>query len=193
MRELIDFIKNINSGTPQFRISESCDSSSPTYSYYNQSDLQDDLSGIITEGIERKTVSTEDEVCTLNPGDIIFSLISGTAAIVQREHQGYLYTQNYVRIVPDQHVDPKYLVYLFNEDDGIRRQWAAGLQGSMVTKYTIGQLKKLTIPPLPDLEKQRTIGEIYLLQLHLEALKKRAAERETLLRLSTLKEIHRNE
>lgn len=193
MRKLIDFIKSINSGTPQFRIAESSDASSPIYPYYNQSDLQDDLSGIISEGIERKTVRTEDEVCTLNLGDVIFSLISGTASIVQRERQGYLYTQNYVRLVPNKHVDSRYLVYLLNEDDGIRRQWAAGLQGSMVIKYTIGQLKKLTVSQLPDLQKQKTIGKIYLLQLHLEALKKRAAERETLLRLSTLKEIHRNE
>lgn len=193
MRKLIDFTKGINSGTPQFRITESSDPKAVIYPYYNQLDLQNDVSGIFTDGVERKTVKTTDKVCTLGAGDVIFSLISGTSAIVQPKHQGYLYTQNYVTLIPDSCIDSGFLVYLLNEDTGIQKQWAASLQGSMVTKYTIGQLKALTISSWPDLETQTAIGEIYQKQLHLEALKKSAAQRETQLRLSQIKEILRNE
>lgn len=193
MRKLIDFTKGINSGTPQFRITESSDPKAVIYPYYNQLDLQNDVSGIFTDGVERKTVKTTDKVCTLGAGDVIFSLISGTSAIVQPKHQGYLYTQNYVTLIPDSCIDSGFLVYLLNEDPGIQKQWAASLQGSMVTKYTIGQLKALTISSWPDLETQTAIGEIYQKQLHLEALKKSAAQRETQLRLSQIKEILRNE
>lgn len=33
--------------------------------------------------------------------DIVFSLISGTAGIVRKEDQVYLYTQNYIKIKTD--------------------------------------------------------------------------------------------
>ncbi len=160
MRKLIDFTKGINSGTPQFRITESSDPKAVIYPYYNQLDLQNDVSGIFTDGVERKTVKTTDKVCTLGAGDVIFSLISGTSAIVQPKHQGYLYTQNYVTLIPDSCIDSGFLVYLLNEDPGIQKQWAASLQGSMVTKYTIGQLKALTISSWPNLETQRAIGPL---------------------------------
>jgi hypothetical protein len=191
MEKLIEFLKDITSGTPQFRITESVNAESPSYSHYNQSDLQDDLAGIVTEGVEHKTLRTDDAVNTLCAGDVIYSLISGTAAIVGRERQGFLFTQNYVRLVPDSRVDPKFLVYLLNEDRDIRRQLAVRLQGSMVVKYTVGQLRGLTVSKWPDLERQKIIGKIYLMQLHLEALKKRTAERETLLRLRALEEVRK--
>ena len=45
--------------------------------------------------------------------------------------------------MPNKDVDGKYLVYILNESDFIRKQWAKGLQGSAVLKHTIKQLRPI--------------------------------------------------
>lgn len=177
------------SGSPQFRIIESTDEQDPVYRLYSQSDLADDLSGIeLNCGVSKK-IRTKDEVSTLFAGDIIFSLISGSACIVGKRHEGYMYTQNYIKLFTDSSVDPAFLVYLLNEDQRIRKQFQIGLQGTSILKYTLKQLKGLKMPALPSLKKQKIIGEIYLKQLKVEALKRKVAEEETMLvfrRLETM-------
>lgn len=112
MSDVVEFV----SGSPQFRITEVFDVSAPLYTYYGQSNIDDDLVGLVSSDSDSKQVRTQDKVNTLNTGDIIFSLISGTSTIVRKEHEGYLYTQNYVKLVPTENIDAKYLVYLLNED-----------------------------------------------------------------------------
>lgn len=90
-----------------------------------------------------------------------------------KRHEGYLYTQNYIKLFTDCSVEPAFLVYLLNENREVRKQFQMGLQGSSILKYTIKQLRELELPHLPSLEKQKIIGEIYLKQLKVEALKKR--------------------
>src|SRR5690606_37539438 len=133
--------------------------------------LEDDLVGLASDGSDNKQVRTYDQVSTLCQGDVVFSLISGKCAIVGVNHQGYLYTQNYVRLVANEGINSKYLVYLLNEDQFIKKQLQVGLQGSQVLKYTLKQVKELELPKMPRLEKQRTIGELYFNQLRLVALK----------------------
>ena len=67
--------------------------------------------GIELGGEEAKTISTLDDLSLIKGGDILFSLISGRATIVRHNHQGYLYTQNYVKLIPKNVVGSKYLVY----------------------------------------------------------------------------------
>ena len=119
-------------------------------------------------------------------------MISGKSAIVSGYHQGYLYTQNYVKLIAAIKIDSKYLVYLLNEDNFIKRQFQMGLQGSQVLKYTLKQVKELELPKLPPIMKQKVIGEIYFDQLRLEALKKRVANFETKVVLEKLKEVRKN-
>ena len=176
------------SGSPQFRIEESADSQAPAYWIYSQNDLLEDLAGIEAACGGRKKICTRDEVSTLFAGDLIFSLISGNACMVGKRHEGYLYTQNYIKLFTDSSVVPAFLVYLLNEDRRIQKQFQTGLQGSSILKYTLKQLRELELPSLPSLERQRIIGEIYLKQLRVEALKKRAAEEEKLLLLGRLEE-----
>ena len=132
---------------------------------------------------------TFDSVSVATEGDVVFSLISGTAAIVQASHTGFLLTQNYVVLEPTEGLDSRYLLYLLNEHVDVRRQLRLGQQGSIVIKYTVGQLKKLELPPLPPMERQQAIGELYCNQLRLEALRKRASELETTLVLEHIKEV----
>lgn len=144
--------------------------------------------GIISDDVENKQVRTKDKVSTLCEGDVIFSLINGIATIVSKEHEGYLYTQNYVKLLPGNHIDSKFLVYLINENILIRKQFMIGLQGSQVLKYTLKQLKELEMPNIPSIDKQRKIGQIYFNHLRLEALKHRAAKLKSKIILAKLME-----
>lgn len=184
----LDDLAEFVSGSPQFRIREVIDDKAPLYIYYDQQDIEDDLSGIDSNDSDSRQVRTFDKVNTLCQGDIIFSLISGKSAIVGVNHQGYLYTQNYVKLITSEKLDSKYLVFLLNEDKFIKKQFQKGLQGSQVLKYTLKQVKELELPSLSTIENQRIIGEIYLNQLRLKTLRNRVANLETTLVLEKLKE-----
>ena len=185
LEDVVEFV----SGSPQFRIGKALDDKAPLYTYYGQADIEDDLLGIDSNSSESKQVRTFDQVNTLCQGDLVFSLISGKSTIVGANHQGYLYTQNYVKlVVSDEKIDSGYLVFLLNEDKSIRKQLQMGLQGSQVLKYTLKQVKEIELPDLPAIEKQRLIGELYFKQLRLEALRNRAANSETTIMLEKLRE-----
>ncbi|TJX13067.1 restriction endonuclease subunit S [Tissierella creatinini] len=184
----LDNVAEFVSGSPQFRIKEVFEDKAPLYIYYDQQDIEDDLIGIDSNDSDSKQVRTFDKVNTLCQGDVVFSLISGKSAIVGANHRGYLYTQNYVKLITNEKIDSKYLVYLLNEDKFIKKQFQMGLQGSQVLKYTLKQVKELELPNLAPIEKQRIIGEIYFNQLRLEALRNRAANLESTLVLEKLKE-----
>lgn len=187
MSRLEDVVKFV-SGSPQFRIIETSDYKAPLYTYYGQPDLEGDLVGMDSNGNDGKQVRTFDKVNTLGQGDVVFSLISGKSTIVGVKHQGYLYTQNYVKLVAGDKVDSKYLVFLLNEDQSIKKQFQMGLQGSQVLKYTLKQVKELELPDLPTIGRQRVLGELYFNQLRLEALKIRVANSETMILLEKLRE-----
>ncbi len=187
MMQMLEIVKLI-SGTPQFRIEESMDSDAPVYFFFGQSEMEDDLSGVETLSGIKKQIRTFDEVGTLESGDLVFSLISGKAAIVRSCHDGYLYTQNYVKLLPVAEIDAGYLLYMLNEDANIKRQLQSSQQGSATLKFTIRQLSDLSFPVLPQIEKQRVIGELYFNQLRLASLKKKVATAETTMVLEKLKE-----
>lgn len=183
---LLTDIADLQSGTPQFRIDESTDPSTPVYEYYTQTDLEADFWQVDTPS-PQKQVRTTHKVTTLNAGDTLFSLISGKAVRVQAIHTGRLYTQNYIKLTPKSGLDANYLVYLLNENTDITRQLGLSLQGSQVMKYTVKQLKELILPALPSLIKQRLIGEIYMNMQRIATLKKRVADYEHRLILEQLK------
>lgn len=185
----------IRSGTPQFRITETLDSAAPTYLFYSQADLENDKNGLESAfdaslPVEmRKQIRTFDAVETASTGDVVFSLISGQAAVVQPARVGYLLTQNYALIQPTEKLSVNYLLYLINEDSHVKRQFHAGRQGSITMKYTLKQLNDVQVPALPSFERQELIGSLYVNQLRLSALKRRAAKLEMDLLLATIREV----
>lgn len=177
----------IESGSPQFRIAEG-PKAAPEYHLYGQREIELDLHGSFDRLLEQKTIRTFDEVGTVATGDVVFSLISGTSAIVGEQHHNYLFTQNFIKLVPHSDVDSRYLVYLLNEDPGIKRQLRQGLQGSSILKYTLKQLKDLCVKDLPEREAQVIIGQLYFNQLRLEFLKTNVVKNETKIILNKLRE-----
>ena len=178
MEKLEDWVA-FQSGSPQFRIVETEDPEAPAYIFYSQAHLERDLTGLLFDGPEEKKIHTFDAVSLLEEGDVIFSLISGRAAMVQKAHTEYLLTQNYVRLKCKRGIEPRFLIYLLNEDKSIKRQWRSNLQGSIVIKYTLRDLQHILLPPLPVLSVQKKMGVIYHRQLKREALTIRAARLET--------------
>ncbi|HIR91293.1 MAG TPA: restriction endonuclease subunit M [Candidatus Limicola stercorigallinarum] len=189
----IKSLASFETGTAQFRIREDTGADSKTYSFYTQADLDDDLKQMPTSQTTRKCMRTSDSVVTVATGDVLFSLVSGSAAIVQAERSGLLITQNYVVIKPSNNIDPRFLVYLLNENPEIRKQLRIGQQGSATMKYTLKQLTSLQAPPIPDFRRQALIGETYLNQLRLTALRNHASELETMLVFDMLKEANHHE
>ncbi|ARU66514.1 restriction endonuclease subunit M [Histophilus somni] len=184
---LLSNIVEISSGQAQFRLSEVSDPIAPVYTYYGQANLEQDLYLSDGSAVLPKEIKTFDKITNLlSTGDVIFSLISGKATIVSKQHQGFLYTQNYVKLIPKNQIDANYLVYLLNENAVVKKQLSRGLQGSQVLKYTTNQLKSLRLPKLPHLSEQRLMGEIYLKQQKLAYLKQRIANLEKLLVLHQL-------
>lgn len=179
------------SGTPQFRIKEDFSGDAPLYFFYGQTEIEEGLAGLDLRTVNKRQVRTFECVSTAVAGDVIFSLISGKAAIVQTGHSGYLFTQNYVKLVPSAVLDAQYLVYMINEDGDVRRQLRSGQQGSVILKYTIRQLSSLLLPPLPPKDVQEVVGELYLSQLRLAALKRQASVLETALVLGRIKEANK--
>lgn len=190
MKSIEDYLK-IESGSPQFRIKISADPNSPKYLMYSQSDLINDLNQVKGSDDETAVIKTFDELKLLHAGDVVFSLISGEASLVTQEHEGYLYTQNYLKLVTNGLLDSRYLVYLLNNSVDIKKQLFVGNQGSIVKKITVKQIRGLTIPDLPSIEKQRLIGSIYFNQLKLQALKQEQLALQTKKTLHLLKE-HNN-
>lgn len=182
----------VSSGSPQFRIQEVLDHVAPLYSFYGQNDIDNDLVGLDVDKSEQKSVRTFDQVITVSEGDVVFSLVSGQATVVRKVHEGYLLTQNYVKINVNEELDSKYLTYILNEDNNIKKQLKLGLQGSQVLKYTLKQIKEIDMPTLPTLDVQRLIGDVYFNQIHLQALKKQTADLETISALEKLRRVDKN-
>ncbi|CUR64582.1 restriction endonuclease subunit S [Leuconostoc gasicomitatum] len=167
---------SIKGGSPQVRIKVSKDFDAHRYIFYNQNHLLQDISQSeeLENNIVEKSIKTKDMVEILTKNDLIISLISATGTKVSAQHQGYLISQNYVKLVPiDENViDKNYLAYMLNESQVVKKQLYRQLQGSNFVKVTIAILKTLEIP-MVSIEKQRQIGQLYVDSSRLSTLRKR--------------------
>ena len=176
------YIQNVfhsNTGISQYRIEESNRSDAKIYTLYGQNELYEDLYGVPGAMSDRKQIKVDGmgPGAIAKEGDLLFSTISGEATIVSVEHDGYVFTQNYARMEPmSKLVDRKYMAYLINESQSIKRQFKQNLQGSQVIRYSLKLLKEIALPELPSIEIQRVIGDIYFKQLLLRSLRQRVAE-----------------
>ncbi|WP_208423157.1 restriction endonuclease subunit S domain-containing protein [Latilactobacillus fragifolii] len=175
MEKLSKFVEFV-SGSPQSRLFVSMNESDPSYCIYGQSELKADLVQSETASNEGRQIRTPDKVMILSEGDIIFYLVSGEASVVGKKHVGYLQTQNFIKLIPNQDLDAHYLVFLLNQDHNIKRQLVSSLQGTMVIKYTLAQLKALRINKLPPIDEQRLIGRMYFNQIRLNWFRKQSAD-----------------
>lgn len=176
----------LEAGVVQTRIRETTED--VVYPIYSQEHLMADLYADDLEILPKK-ISTLDDVPTLRAGDLVFNLMSTKAAIVSERHEGYLLTQNFVRIIPNFDLDKSYLLYFLNESRAVKRFFQKEMQGSVTNKVSIKMLEQLPLENLPGLKKQELIGSIYLNQLKLETLKQRLMTNKRFLVFKQLEEI----
>ncbi|XEO93306.1 restriction endonuclease subunit M [Latilactobacillus sakei] len=186
MDQLCHYVRFV-SGTPQSRLFISSNESDPSYYVYGQMELKNDLIQEETEPSDSRCLRTTDKVITFTESDVVFNLISGEASVVGRNHLGFMQTQNFVKLQPNEMLDRYFLVFLLNENQMVKRQLFESLQGSKVIKYTLTQLKALKINELPSIEEQRLIGRMYFNQLRLNWLLKRSADLKYELRINQLR------
>lgn len=189
------YIKDVfhsNTGISQFRLEESNSDKAVLYTLYGQNELSKDLFRGPEYVVECKQIKLLRTNSTLHEGDLVFSTISGEATVVGANHEGYILTQNYVRMVPVSQnvVDTKYIAFLINESPEIKRYFRQNLQGSQVVRYSLNLLKKAPLPPLPSIEKQRIIGDIYYKQLKLQALQQRVAINQGTIKMAMLRGVN---
>ena len=164
----------------QYRLEESTAPEAKVYTLYGQNELYEDLVGLKGDAADRKQVRTLGSVAVVKEGDLIFSTISGEATIVSSEHDGYIFTQNYVVMNRlNTPVDKKYIAYLINESKQVKRQLQQNLQGSQVIRYSLSLLKEIELPTLPPIEVQERIGDIYFKQKRIQALQIHRADLES--------------
>ncbi|WP_251421366.1 restriction endonuclease subunit S [Veillonella agrestimuris] len=178
-----------NTGISQFRLEESTADNATLHTFYGQIELEEDLTGVADSNAERKQIKLVKSNSKLEAGDLIFSTISGKATVVNPSHEGYIFTQNYVRMVPlkRKEVDNRYIAFLINENTDIKKQFQQNLQGTKVIRYSLSMLKEIQLPKLPNIEIQRLIGDIYYKQQKLKALKYQVADYEYMRDITLLK------
>lgn len=188
----IEDVFHSNTGISQFRLEESISDKAVLYTLYGQNELSKDLFRGSEYVVECKQIKLLRTNSTLHEGDLVFSTISGEATVVGADHEGYILTQNYVRMVPvpQNVVDTKYIAFLINESPEIKRYFRQNLQGSQVVRYSLNLLKKVPLPPLPSIEKQRIIGDIYYKQLKLQALQQRVAINQGTIKMAMLRGVN---
>ncbi|MDD6258789.1 MAG: restriction endonuclease subunit S [Erysipelotrichaceae bacterium] len=170
----------VKPGISQARIHMSPDNKAPIYFIYSADDLRNDLTGMVNDcwlPDERvNNIHTYDELDVLEPDDLVYSILSHTAALVSKAHAGFILTSNFVKLEPNSELDKRYLMFLLNCDPDARASLLGELDGSYFKRVTIKSLGNLEIPELPDLKTQQMIGETYVLQKRLTGKRQESLE-----------------
>ncbi|WP_067558301.1 hypothetical protein [Faecalibaculum rodentium] len=156
---------------------------------YTQEQFAADLTGEQIEEAAQPMISFPEDVWTIQTGDVVYSQSSQTASPVSEGSGGCIISQNYLVLRPESVLDPGYLVYLLNEGSGIRKQLASRLQGNQLQRVTVKDLESLQLPPLPKMEVQKAIGEVYLWQKRLTFLREKSIQNREKLVMASLKGI----
>ena len=170
----------VKPGVSQARIHMTPGNKAPIYFIYSADDLQNDLTGITKDywmPDERvNNIHTYDDLEVLESGDLVYSILSHTAALVSKAHAGFILTSNFVKLEPCLELDKRYLMFLLNCDPQVRTSLLNGMDSSYFKRVTIKLLESLEIPDLPDINTQQMIGNTYVLQKHLTGKRQESLE-----------------
>lgn len=141
-RVLLSEIIHFSLGKNATRIKEHADL------FYTPEDFEKDLHGV--------NPTDDNAVCIIN-------LIRSTCSPLSIQNESKLFTSNFLRCDFDTKVlNPWYFSYMFNEGKSFAQQIQMYHQGSTlsVKKLNVKSIGDLTIS-LPELEKQKQIGDLY--------------------------------
>lgn len=170
----------VKPGISQARIHTSADNNAPIYFIYSAEDLRNDLTGTVKDcwlPDERvNNIHSYDDLDVLVPGDLVYSILSHTAALVSKAHAGFILTSNFVKLEPNSMLDKRYLMFLLNCHPDVRDSLLGGIDDSYFKRVTIKSLGSMVIPDLPDINTQQIIGNTYVLQKQLTGKRQESLE-----------------
>lgn len=122
---------------------------------------------------------------TVKCGQVILDLVSGKAAIVTKANENKILRNTEARCdIVDNTLDPWFLCYLFNESKELRNARTATLVASVRFLTVLGLQQFLF--PIPPLDKQKMIGNVYKNFCRLRWLKQRQDELSSMIILHSI-------
>ena len=100
---------------------------------------------------------------------IVVHLLTRKAVVLPEYCTGYIIPSNFVKVALSPEVQPFYFEWYFNNHPDNLKQLSMLTQGSVVSGFSLKQLKELQIN-IPSIDKQLIIGDIYELRKKKEAL-----------------------
>lgn len=105
----------------------------------------------------------------LDAGDIVTNTMTNRTAIVSPQSAGKVMPQYITKLNFKRNGDAWYLCYLLNESKAVKHQLYKTMEGTVLRRVTVVNLKQLEIK-FPQLEKQQKLGELYRLLVIRERL-----------------------
>ncbi|OJG34080.1 type I restriction modification system protein HsdIA [Enterococcus devriesei] len=149
---------------------------------YTNNDLINDLDTIdYEEGQDNRVEENNAIIHTVHRGDLVYSFINSISGIVGKANGGKIINQNFAKIEIDENrIDKKYLCYLLNSDKEINREKDIAMQGSVLKKLSPTAIRNFEVE-LPDIDRQKKIGNLYATWIRRKALIKKRNELEDII------------
>lgn len=142
-------------------ISRIDDNPTETLDIYTTDDLENDLSAATAQLLKADSTVQNSNKFIVSSGEIVYNLTSSTVGIVSQMNAGKLINQNFAKlVVKNDMIDAKYLCFLLNQSDSVRRQKYILMQGTVTPKITPAIIRQLEFS-LPPMKKQILIGKLY--------------------------------
>jgi len=142
-------------------------------------------SDILEKSSKVKVLKEKESSCVLTKqNDIVVGLSSRKAFVIDETRSNNLLLSNFalIRILDTNILDPHYFCWLLNEDLQFQKYIDQKMQGSAnVIILSINNVKDMELE-LPDIEKQKMIGEIYELGRQRDRLSKTILKKTSLVR-----------
>lgn len=108
---------------------------------------------------------------------VVVHLLTRKAVVLPKYCAGYIIPSNFVKVELPADVHPSYFEWYFNNHPENQKQLSMLTQGSVISMFSLKQLKELQINIL-SIDKQRIIGDIYELRKLKKSLIKEKIELE---------------
>lgn len=139
--------------------------------FYDPTDFRNDLN----YATDYSGKESEDTANT-HEGQMLFSIVNGNATIVSKQNAGKLIKDFFIKVEVDtEKIYPWYLCYLINESEEVKRAKYINNQGSTIARFTNRFFREIDLQ-LPDMDKQKSIGDLYKLALNKYYLEEQAAK-----------------
>lgn len=161
-------------------IDEGFGSGAPVYPCYGPAEMEQDLSGGINEAdpMEQEAIHTCRNASVFRKGDIALSMTNPKAAVIGELSDGMVQTSDFLKIIPSEDLDPWFFVWLINENEEIQLLLLDDTKDTAVPTVSLEYLEELQDFPVPPLEIQKMLGQLYYASKRQSAVKEKVMKLE---------------